>query len=78
MPAVAACGVIDPPVGEIATVPLEYAQPDDMLPLAERRQAGQALRRLVPRRQHADWHPPPDRTREHIVTGVRESSDVEW
>src|SRR4051812_41192248 len=42
-------------------MPLEYAQPDDLRPMAERRQAGQDLRRLVPRRQHAGWQPPADR-----------------
>jgi uncharacterized protein (DUF2252 family) len=42
-------------------MPLEYTQPDDMLPMKERRQAGQDLRRLVPRRQHAFWTPPATR-----------------
>ena len=36
-------------------MPLEYVQPDDLLPMAERRQAGHDLRRLVPRRLHATW-----------------------
>jgi uncharacterized protein (DUF2252 family) len=42
-------------------MPLEYAQPDDLLPMAERRQAGRELRRLVPRGQHAAWQPPAER-----------------
>ena len=36
-------------------MPLEYVQPDNLLPMAERRQAGHDLRRLVPRRLHATW-----------------------
>ena len=42
-------------------MPLEYAQPDDLRPMVERRQAGHDLRRLVPRGQHAGWQPPADR-----------------
>ncbi len=42
-------------------MPLEYVQPDNLLPMAERRQAGHDLRRLVPRRLHATWKPPADR-----------------
>ncbi len=42
-------------------MPLEYVQPDDLLPIEERRQAGHDLRRLVPRGQHATWQPPADR-----------------
>jgi uncharacterized protein (DUF2252 family) len=42
-------------------MPLEYVQPDNLLPMAERRQAGHDLRRLVPRRLHATWKPLPDR-----------------
>ncbi len=42
-------------------MPLEYVVPDDLLPVAERRQAGQQLRRLVPRGRHAEWNAPPDR-----------------
>ena len=42
-------------------MPLENAQPDDLLPMEERRQAGHDLRRLVPRGQHAVWQPPDDR-----------------
>src|SRR4051794_6628250 len=38
-------------------MPLEYAQPDDLMPLTERHQAGHDVRRLVPRRQHAIWQP---------------------
>ncbi len=39
-------------------MPLEHVRPDDLLPIAERRQAGHDLRRLVPRGQHAAWQPP--------------------
>jgi uncharacterized protein (DUF2252 family) len=42
-------------------MPLENVRPDDLLPTAERREAGHALRRLAPRRQHAVWQAPPDR-----------------
>ena len=42
-------------------MPLENVRPDDLLPMAERREAGHALRRLVPRRLHASWQPPSDR-----------------
>ena len=42
-------------------MPLEYAQPDDPLPVAERRQAGHDLRKLVPRAQHATWQPSAER-----------------
>ncbi len=42
-------------------MPLEHVQPDDLLPTRERRQAGQNLRHLVPRGQHAAWQPPADR-----------------
>ncbi len=42
-------------------MPLEHVQPDDLLPTAERRQAGHNLRRLVPRGQHAAWTPQADR-----------------
>src|SRR5262249_13637655 len=38
-------------------MPLEYVQPDDLLAVAERRQAGQELRKLLPRGQHAAWQP---------------------
>jgi uncharacterized protein (DUF2252 family) len=47
--------------GEKEDMPLEYVQPDDLLPLAERRQAGHKLRQLVPRRRHASWKPATDR-----------------
>lgn len=40
---------------------LDYIQPDDLLPMEERREAGHALRRLVPRSQHATWQAPLDR-----------------
>jgi uncharacterized protein (DUF2252 family) len=42
-------------------MPLEHVQPSAPLPIAERRQAGQNLRKLVPRRLHATWTPPADR-----------------
>ena len=42
-------------------MPLEHIQPDDLMPIAERRRAGQNLRKLVPRGQHAGWQPPADR-----------------
>ncbi len=42
-------------------MPLEYVQPDDLLPVEERRQAGHDVRRLVPRGQHAAWQPSADR-----------------
>jgi len=42
-------------------MPLEHVQPDGLLPIAERKQAGRGLRRLVPRGRHADWAPQPDR-----------------
>jgi uncharacterized protein (DUF2252 family) len=42
-------------------MPLEQAQPDGLLPIAERHQAGQRLRKLVPRGQHAAWSPQADR-----------------
>jgi uncharacterized protein (DUF2252 family) len=42
-------------------MPLENVRPDDLLPMAERREAGHALRRLVPRSQHAVWQAPSDR-----------------
>jgi uncharacterized protein (DUF2252 family) len=48
-------------VGGDEEMPLEYLQPDDMPPMAQRRQAGRDRRRLVPRRQHAVWTPPSDR-----------------
>jgi uncharacterized protein (DUF2252 family) len=42
-------------------MPLENIRPDDLLSMAERRTAGHALRRLVPRGQHAGWRPAADR-----------------
>lgn len=42
-------------------MPLEQMQPDAVLPIAERRQAGQALRKLVPRSLHGRWKPPASR-----------------
>jgi uncharacterized protein (DUF2252 family) len=42
-------------------MPLEHVQPSAPLPIAERRLAGQNLRKLVPRGLHATWTPPADR-----------------
>ncbi len=42
-------------------MPPEHVQPSVPLPIAERRRAGQALRKLVPRSLHASWTPPADR-----------------
>ena len=42
-------------------MPLEHVLPHAVLPIAERRQAGQALRKVVPRSLHATWKPPPSR-----------------
>jgi uncharacterized protein (DUF2252 family) len=42
-------------------MPLEQAQPDGLLPIAERHEAGHRLRKLVPRRQHAAWVPQVER-----------------
>jgi uncharacterized protein (DUF2252 family) len=42
-------------------MPLEHVLPHAVLPIAERRQAGQALRKVVPRSLHASWKPPPNR-----------------
>ena len=38
-------------------MPLEHAQMATVLPATERRQAGQALRKVVPRMMHAHWAP---------------------
>jgi uncharacterized protein (DUF2252 family) len=38
-------------------MPLEHTQTATVLPAAERRQAGQALRKIVPRSSHATWVP---------------------
>ncbi len=38
-------------------MPLEHVLPHAVLPIAERRQAGQALRKVVPRSLHATWKP---------------------
>jgi uncharacterized protein (DUF2252 family) len=38
-------------------MPLEHTQMATVLPAAERRQAGQALRKVVPRMMHAHWAP---------------------
>jgi uncharacterized protein (DUF2252 family) len=42
-------------------MPAAKAERDALLPLAERRRAGQALRQSVPRRAHAVWFPPAGR-----------------
>jgi uncharacterized protein (DUF2252 family) len=42
-------------------MPLEHVLPHAVLPIAERRQAGQALRKVVPRSLHAAWKPPHNR-----------------
>jgi uncharacterized protein (DUF2252 family) len=42
-------------------MPLEHMQTVNVLPAAERRQAGQALRKIVPRGMHAHWAPSPSR-----------------
>jgi uncharacterized protein (DUF2252 family) len=42
-------------------MPLEHMQTANVLPAMERRQAGQALRKLVPRSTHAHWTPQPTR-----------------
>jgi uncharacterized protein (DUF2252 family) len=42
-------------------MPLEHVLPHAVLPIAERRQAGQALRKVVPRSLHASWKPPSGR-----------------
>jgi uncharacterized protein (DUF2252 family) len=45
----------------MGAMPLEYVEPDDLLPVAERRLAGQRLRHVVPRSRHAEWSAPSDR-----------------
>src|SRR5208283_4458460 len=42
-------------------MPLEHMQTVRVLPIAERRQAGQALRKIVPRSLQARWTPSPNR-----------------
>jgi hypothetical protein len=42
-------------------MPLEHLQKTTVLPAADRRQAGQSLRKAVPRAQHATWTPPANR-----------------
>jgi uncharacterized protein (DUF2252 family) len=42
-------------------MPLEHQRIDTVRPAAERRQAGQALRKVVPRSLHAGWNAPPSR-----------------
>jgi uncharacterized protein (DUF2252 family) len=46
-------------------MPLEHAQMATVLPATERRQAGQALRKVVPRMMHAHWAPSASR-RDHV------------
>jgi uncharacterized protein (DUF2252 family) len=48
-------------------MPLEHMQTAPVLPAAERRQAGQSLRKLVPRSLHAHWAP---------STGRRDPVDI--
>jgi uncharacterized protein (DUF2252 family) len=53
-------------------MPLEHAAPEAPLSIVERRQAGQDLRKLVPRRLHAAWSAPtnrPDPVQTLIETG---------
>ena len=54
----------DPPAPKPShcAMPLEHVLPHAVLPIAERRQAGQALRKVVPRSLHASWKPPPGRS----------------
>jgi uncharacterized protein (DUF2252 family) len=42
-------------------MPLEHMQTATVLPATERRQAGQALRKIIPRSAHAHWKPTPAR-----------------
>lgn len=42
-------------------MPLEHLQTVTVLPIAERRRAGQSLRKVVPRSMHARWEPAPNR-----------------
>jgi uncharacterized protein (DUF2252 family) len=42
-------------------MPLEHVLPHAVLPIAERRQAGQALRKVIPRSLHASWKAPANR-----------------
>lgn len=42
-------------------MPFEPPERESILPKAERLQAGRALRKLVPRSQHGEWVPPPNR-----------------
>lgn len=48
-------------------MPLEHMQTATVLPVSERRQAGQALRKILPRSAHAQWAPP---------TGRRDPIDI--
>jgi len=43
-------------------MPLEHILTANVLPATERRQAGQALRKIVPRSSHAHWAPAPTRS----------------
>jgi uncharacterized protein (DUF2252 family) len=42
-------------------MPLEHVPPDAVLPIAERRNIGRQLRKIVPRSQHAAWRPAANR-----------------
>lgn len=42
-------------------MPLEHAEAGTLLPVAERRLAGRALRKQLPRAAHATWYPPANR-----------------
>jgi len=60
-------------------MPLEQAAPEAPLTLVERRQAGQDLRKLAPRRLHAAWTAPPNRpdpVRTLIETGRHRISSL--
>ncbi len=43
-------------------MPLEQMQTEIVRPVAERRLAGRALRKIVPRSLHADWKAPANRS----------------
>jgi uncharacterized protein (DUF2252 family) len=59
-------------------MPLEYFQPDELSPMAERRQGGQDLRQVVPRNQHACWTP--EANRRDPLAILRETSrhHISW
>src|SRR5580700_1248518 len=58
-PTSSGCDILKPSGN--APMPLEHMQTATVLPAAERRQAGQALRKIVPRSMHAHWVPAPGR-----------------